>query len=58
MGSDQTAPLGGSSLIRVHSVCFLDHRVEEFDPGQAQCFVGPELGPNCLQILSADDPSR
>ena len=28
------------------------------DPDQAQCFVGPELGPNCLKRLSADDKSR
>ena len=25
------------------------------DPGQAQHSVGPDLGPNCLQWLSADD---
>ena len=28
------------------------------DPGQARHFVGPDLGPNCLQRLSADDTSR
>ena len=28
-----------------------------FDPGQARHFVGPDLGPNCLQRLSADDTS-
>ena len=28
------------------------------DPGQARHLVGPDLGPNCLQILSADDTSR
>ena len=28
------------------------------DPGQARRFVGPDLGPNCLQRLSADDSSR
>ena len=27
------------------------------DPDQAWCFVGPDLGPNCLQRLSADDKS-
>ena len=27
-------------------------------PDQAQCFVGPDLGPNCLQRLSADNTSR
>ena len=25
------------------------------DPGQARRSVGPDLGPNCLQRLSADD---
>ena len=25
------------------------------DPDQAQCFVGPDLGLNCLQRLSAED---
>ena len=28
------------------------------DPDLAQHFVGPDLGPNCLQRLSADDTSR
>ena len=28
------------------------------DPDQAQHFVGPDLGPNCLQRLSADDTGR
>ena len=28
------------------------------DPDQARCFVGPGLGPNCLQKLSAYDNSR
>ena len=28
------------------------------DPDQAQCFVGPDLGPNYLQKLSADNTSR
>ena len=28
------------------------------DPHQAQCFVEPDLGPNCLQRLSADDKIR
>ena len=28
------------------------------DPNQAQHFVGPDLGPNFLQRLSADDISR
>ena len=28
------------------------------DPDQDQHFVGPDLGPNCLQRLSADDKSR
>ena len=28
------------------------------DPDQAQRFVGPDLGPNCLPRLSADDTGR
>ena len=28
------------------------------DPDQARHFVGPDLGPNYLQWLSADDTSR
>ena len=28
------------------------------DPDQAPHFVGPDLGPNCLQRLSADYTSR
>ena len=27
------------------------------DPGQTRRFVGPDLGPNCLQWQSADDKS-
>ena len=29
-----------------------------FDPDQAQHFAGPDLGPNYLQRLSADETSR
>ena len=28
------------------------------DPDQADDFVGPDLGPNCLPRLSADDTGR
>ena len=28
------------------------------DPDQAQHFVGPDLGPSCLQRLSTDATSR
>ena len=28
------------------------------DPDQARHFVGPDLGPNCLQRPSTDDTSR
>ena len=28
------------------------------DPDQARHIVGPDLGPNCLRSLSADDSSR
>ena len=29
-----------------------------FDPDQARHFVGPDLGPNFLQMLSADNGNR
>ena len=29
-----------------------------WDPDQARRFVGPDLGPNCLSRLSADDTGR
>ena len=32
--------------------------VKMLDPDQDQLNVGPDLGPNCLQRLSADDKSR
>ena len=32
--------------------------LNSLDPDQAQHFVVPDLGPNCLQRLSADDKSR
>ena len=32
--------------------------LNSLDPDQARHFVGPGLGPNCLQRLSADDNSR
>ena len=28
------------------------------DPDRARHFVGPDLGPNCLQRISTDDTSR
>ena len=31
---------------------------KSLDSDQARLFVGPDLGPNCLQRLSADDTSR
>ena len=29
-----------------------------WDPDQARHFIGPDLGPNCLQRLSADNKSQ
>ena len=31
---------------------------DSLDPDQTRRFVGPDLGTNCLQRLSADDTSR
>ena len=30
-------------------------RMSKLEPDQANHFVGPDLGPNCLQRLSTDD---
>ena len=32
--------------------------MNSLDSDQARHFVGPDLGPNCLRRLSADDTSR
>ena len=29
-----------------------------FGPDQAELFIGPDLGPNCLRRVSADNTSR
>ena len=40
-------------------VSYLTIRVSNsLEPDQARHFVEPDLGPNCLQRLSADDKSR
>ena len=44
----------GNILSGIPSECHL----HSLDPDQAQCFVEPDLGPNCLQRLSAEDTSR
>ena len=31
---------------------------KSLDPDQARHFVGPDLGPNCLQRISADDTCK
>ena len=45
------------------TLCILDFfntfRVSNsLDPDQARHFVGPDLGPNCLQRLSADNKDK
>ena len=35
-----------------------DNFANSLDPDQDQHSVGPDLGPNCFQRLSADDTSR
>ena len=32
--------------------------LNSLDPDKVQRFVGPDLGPNCLQRLSADNTSE
>ena len=38
-------------------VNFFQSVSNNLDPDQDHIFVGPDLGPNCLQRLSADDKS-
>ena len=38
-------------MIRMSNTCSLD-------PDQARRFVGPDLGPNCLQRISVDNTGR
>ena len=44
--------------INVFKKIFRNAISDRLDPDQARHFVGPDLGPNCLQILSADNTSR
>ena len=37
---------------------FFETVLKSLDPDQARCIVGPDLDPNCLQTLSAEDTSR
>ena len=49
-----------SKIIQFEKKCFRNIiRVSNsLNPDQARQFVGPDLGPNCLQRLSADDTCR
>ena len=56
----------GRRILRPVKPCFqywvffhaLDSVSNSSDPDQAQCFVEPDLAPNCLQRLIADSTSR
>ena len=51
------APSSGG-VLRSDCGAFILNRVSNsLDPDQAHHFVRPDLGPNCLQRLSADDKS-
>ena len=52
-------------LLTFFQIDFFSNKIENtirvsnsLDPDQARHFVGPDLGPNCLQRLSAVDISR
>ena len=47
-----------NQLFRKKSLTNTIRVLNSLDPDQARHFVGPDLGPNCLQKLSADDNSR
>ena len=43
---------------KIYSFSNTIREANSLDPDQARHFVGPELGPNYLQRLTADDTSR
>ena len=47
-----------NQLFRKNSLMNTIRVSNSFNPDQTLHFVGPGLGPNCLQKLSADDTSR
>ena len=47
-----------SLLIFFQKGSFRNTGSNSLDPDQARHFVGPDLGPNCLQNLLADSTSR
>ena len=50
-------PLGNFSRL-LSSDLFKFNFFEKTSVCQTEYFVGPDLGPNCLQMLSADDTRR
>ena len=54
--------MGHHGPLVLFSADFFQNRIpsvsNSLDPDQARHFVGPDLGPNCLQRLSADGFSR
>ena len=63
-GYQQTTLVGKELKYLSSAGCFLEFFLNFFkkffqaDPDQARHYVSPDLGPNCLQSLSADDTSR
>ena len=57
MNPDQTAPLSSADFFKKF---FQEHydSVKQFGSRSRPAFVGPDLDPNCLQQLSADDKSH
>ena len=47
-----------NSFFSISSLRNVIRKSDILDPYQAQRFVGPDLDPNCLPRLSADDTSR
>ena len=47
-----------SQLFQKNSIKNTIRVSNSLDSDQARLFVGPDLGPNCLQMLSVDNTSR
>ena len=56
--SGPSGPLVSKSIFSKNSYRNIIRVLNRLDPDQTQHFVGPDLGPNCLQRPSADNTRR
>ena len=49
--------LSCADFFNIFKKFFQEHYLNGLDPDHEGHFIGPDLGPNCLQSLSVDDKS-